>query len=154
MLSTYTNHTAVYTDGSFVQVSKGSAFICDDQVFSYRLHRFNSVFTAELYAIYRAILFIRRWPQQNYLVCTDSLSALQCLSGYSPDHPIVAEILIQGTHLHKSRKSVVFCWVPGHTGFPLSHLLWHTSWWTAHVMPKPAVSSEWRAIRHAWWRSE
>jgi hypothetical protein len=43
---------------------------------------------------------------------------LQCLSGYSPDHPIVVEILIQVSHLHKSGRSVVFYCVPGHTGLP------------------------------------
>jgi ribonuclease HI len=87
-------------------------------VFSYRSHKFNSVFTAELYAIFRALLFIRRQPQQCHLICTDSLSAFQGLNWYSTDHPIVTEILIQLSHLHQSGKSVVFCWVPGHTGLP------------------------------------
>jgi hypothetical protein len=77
------------------------------QVFSYRLHNFNSIFTAELYAIYRALLFIRRQLQQCHLICTDSLSALQGLNCYSPGHPIVIEILIQLSHLHQSATSIV-----------------------------------------------
>jgi hypothetical protein len=44
LLSAYPDHT----DGSFVHESTGSAFIYDGHVFSYRLHNFNSVFTAEL----------------------------------------------------------------------------------------------------------
>jgi hypothetical protein len=73
------------------------------------LHNFNSVFTTKLYAIYRALLFIQRQPQQCHLICTDSLSALQGLNCYSPDHPIIIEILIQLSHLHHLGKSVVFC---------------------------------------------
>jgi hypothetical protein len=84
----------------------------------YRLHTFNSVFTAELYAMYRALLFVRRQPRQYHLVCTDSLSGLQSLSGYSPDHPIVIELLFQLSHLHRAGKSAVFCWIPGHSGLP------------------------------------
>jgi len=30
----------------------------------------------------------------------------------------VNEILIQVSHLQKAEQSVVFCWVPGHTGLP------------------------------------
>jgi hypothetical protein len=112
-LSAYPDYTAVYTDGSLVQDSTGSAFICNDQVFSYRLHSFNSVFTAKLHAMYQALLFIRRQTQQYHLVCTDSLSGLQNLSAYSPDHPIVIELLIQLFHLHRAGKSVLFCWIPG-----------------------------------------
>jgi hypothetical protein len=55
LLSAYPDHTAVYTDGSFVHESTGSAFMYDSQVFSYRLHNFNSVFTAELYVKNRGL---------------------------------------------------------------------------------------------------
>jgi hypothetical protein len=108
----------VYTDGSFVHELTCSAFIYDGQVFSYRLHNFNSVFTAELYAFYQALLFIRCQSQQCHFIFTVSLSALQGLNCYSPDHPIIIEILIQLSSLHKSGKSIVFCWVPDHTGLP------------------------------------
>jgi hypothetical protein len=48
----------------------------------------------------------------------DSPSALQTVSSYSREHPIVNEILAQLSHLQKAGKSVVFCRVPGHTGLP------------------------------------
>jgi hypothetical protein len=76
LLSAYLDHTVVYTDGSFVQVSTCSAFIYDEQVFSYHLLNFNRVFTAKLYAVYQALLFIWCQPQQCHLIFTDSLSAL------------------------------------------------------------------------------
>jgi hypothetical protein len=50
----------------------------------------------------------------NTISSADSLSALHVVDGYSPDNPIVIEILIQVSHLQKSGKSVVFC----HTGLP------------------------------------
>jgi ribonuclease HI len=117
-VSAYPDYTAVFTDGSLVQDSTGSAFIHDDQVFSYRLHSFNSVFTAELCAMYRALLFIRCQPRQYHLVCTDSLSGLQSLCGCSPDNPIVIELLFQLFHIHRAGKSVVFCRIPGQSGLP------------------------------------
>jgi hypothetical protein len=98
-VSAYPDYTAVYTDGSVVQDSTGSAFTYDDQVFSYRLHSFNSIFTAEVYGMYRDLLFIRRKPRQYHLVCTDSLSGLLSLCGCSPDYPTVVELLIQLFHL-------------------------------------------------------
>jgi ribonuclease HI len=105
----------VYTDGLFVQGSTGSAFIYDGQVFSYHLCSFNSIFTVELYAMYQVLVFIWCQSQQCHL-CTDLLSVLQSLTGYTPNHVIIIEIVIQVSHLHKAGKSVVFCWIPDHTG--------------------------------------
>jgi hypothetical protein len=45
-------------------------------------------------------------------------SHLQSLSNCSRDHPIVNEVLYQLSHLQKAGKSVVFCWVRGHTVLP------------------------------------
>lgn len=92
--------------------------VCDGAAFYYRLHNFNSVFMAELCALYRALQFIWHQPRQCRLICTDSLSSLQIFSSYSLDHPIVNKILIQLSHFQKAGKSVVFCWVPHHTGLP------------------------------------
>lgn len=78
----------------------------------------SSIFTAELCAIYHALLFIQHQTWNCYLICTDSLSALRSLSGYTVDHPIIIEILTQVSHLNKAGKSVVFCWVPSHVGLP------------------------------------
>jgi hypothetical protein len=35
-----------------------------------------------------------------------------------PHYPVVLEILKKMFHLHKERKSVVFCWIPGHKDLP------------------------------------
>jgi hypothetical protein len=86
--SSYPDDRAMYPDGSFLHESTGSAFVCDGAAFFYRLCNFNSVFTAKLCALYRD-LFLRRQPRQCHFICTDSPSALQSLSSYARDHPVV-----------------------------------------------------------------
>jgi hypothetical protein len=138
LLSQYPDRTAVCTDGSFLQGSAGSAFACRGQAFSCRLHGFNSVFTAELYALYRTVLFIRHQPGRHHLVCTGSLSALQCLSGHFHDFPIVSEILLQISNLRTAGQSAVFCWVPGHCGLPCNEAI------DAAAMYNRSSSRHWR----------
>jgi hypothetical protein len=48
----------VYTNRSLFHGSVSCAFIHKCQVFSYWLHSFNSMFTADLYAMYRALQYI------------------------------------------------------------------------------------------------
>jgi hypothetical protein len=43
--------------------------VCLTAAFSYRLHNFNSIFTCELYALYRALLFLWCQPGQCHLIC-------------------------------------------------------------------------------------
>jgi hypothetical protein len=73
LMSDYPDYTVIYTHGSLLHGSIGHAFIHEGQVF-YCVHSFNSVFTSELYAIYRALLNIRGQPRQCHLLCTPSLS--------------------------------------------------------------------------------
>jgi hypothetical protein len=54
----------------------------------------------------------------THLICTDCLSALHGLNCCLPNHPIITEILIQVSSLQKAGKSLMFCWVLGHTGLP------------------------------------
>lgn len=62
-------------------------------------------------SVLRALLFFRSQPQ-HHLFCTDSLSALHRQSGHYPDHPILAEILIQVSYLLESGKCCVFVGYP------------------------------------------
>jgi hypothetical protein len=47
--------------------------------------------------------------------CADFQSSLESLNGHSLDHPVIIEVLFEVSHLYKSGKSVVFCYVRGHT---------------------------------------
>jgi hypothetical protein len=83
--SAYSGCTVACDDRSFVKVSNACAFVYEYQVFRYRLYVFNSAYTAEIYAIDRALLFIRR----SYLLCIDFIGALQSLQSHAPDHSVI-----------------------------------------------------------------
>lgn len=76
-LSDYSDYTVIYTDRSLLHSLTSCAFIYEFQVFSYYLHSFNTMFTTELYAMHRALLYIHRQPWQCHLLCADSLNSLR-----------------------------------------------------------------------------
>lgn len=55
LLPEYPDHSAVYSDGSFLKGSASSAFVFNGHLFSYRLHGFNVVLTVKLYAFFRGV---------------------------------------------------------------------------------------------------
>ena len=78
-----------------------------------RLPRTCSVFNSELYAIYRALLYVKDSEFQEFVIFSDSLSALQFLENSKMDHRIKLNIhrLLNNCH-----KSITFEWVAGHSG--------------------------------------
>jgi hypothetical protein len=116
LLSHFPDHTAVYTDGSFLQELAGSTFVYSGCVI-YRHHCFNRVFTTELYALYSALLSFAAIQDFTFCLCTlyTRFAMSQLLLCH---HPVVAEILLQVSDLRTSGQSVVCCWVPGHCGLP------------------------------------
>jgi hypothetical protein len=78
----------------------------DGQLFSYCLHSFNSVFSAN--SMLCTVLFCSSVANlDNVILCTDFVSALQCVSVYCPYDSVVAEFLIEVSCLRKSRKYCV-----------------------------------------------
>jgi hypothetical protein len=77
--SKYPDQTHIFTDVSVIQVSTGCSFVFDSLSFIFHLHPFCTIFTAELYALYRALLHLRHWSPGRFLLCTDSLSSLHAL---------------------------------------------------------------------------
>jgi hypothetical protein len=89
-------------------------------VYWWNIH--SKFYTTELCVMYWALLFI--WHQSwRYYLFTDSLSAFQCLSGHSSDHPITIKILIQVSHLHRAGKSVYFAGYPATLACPATGTL-------------------------------
>jgi ribonuclease HI len=106
-----------FTDGSKNDKLVGSAFITAPNICQgFKLNALSSVFTAELFAICKALEHICNRPEKSFLICSDSLSSLQAIDTlYSP------LFLVQGIHsllasLSSKGVRVVFCWVPGHVG--------------------------------------
>jgi ribonuclease HI len=116
--SKYPYHTHIFTDGSVIQGSTGSSFVFDSRRFIFHLHPFCNIFTAELYALNRALLHLRHLNPGRFLLCTDSLSYIHALSSRVSDNPLVVQSLCITSELLQHGHNIVFCWIPGHTGIP------------------------------------
>jgi ribonuclease HI len=90
--------------------------------FSYCINQFNSLYTAEICAIYRALLFIDRQPYRCHLIATDCLGALQSLNSHTPDHPFSTVILQCVSHLQKAGKAFAICWMDDHVGLTVNRV--------------------------------
>ena len=108
----------IYTDGSKIYQSVGSAYCCYHnnlliQEWKSGLQSENSVFQAELLAIYKAL----KWfSDSNFDICTintDSLSGLLALRDDSSTDYLVQKIQLT---LKDLQKQVLFRWVRGHAG--------------------------------------
>lgn len=118
ILSQLPYNSIIYTDGSRVNDRVGCSFVVDGQVYKYKLSLYTSVFTAELYAIYRALLFLIRQPRGRFLICSDSLSAIQSLQSYYCDDSLIVQTQVLFHSLLSSGSDVGVVWVPGHVGIP------------------------------------
>jgi hypothetical protein len=70
---------------------------------------------AELYATYRALLFIQQQPPL--------LGLPKCFTETPQTHPghlVMIGIVCQVSHLHNTGKLLVFCWIPGDMGLPIN----------------------------------
>jgi hypothetical protein len=92
LFSAFLDHTAVFTDKSYVHLLTGSALIYDDWVHSYQCHTFWQCWS---------LLFI--WCQwRKCLLCMGRQSALQSLNGYTPNCTIIIEVLCQVSRLYNA----------------------------------------------------
>ena len=113
----YRDYIPVYTDGS----RDGNGVACDtvfpsNIVISMRLPDSASVFTAEVWAIIKALEQIKESFASKYIVFTDSLSCLQALHYMKMEHPLIGMVIRKCVFLNIAKKDIVFCWVPSHTG--------------------------------------
>jgi ribonuclease HI len=114
----------IYTDGSKTENDVRAAFYDSQQKLGrcFHLHANSSIFTAESYAIYEALKYLRNKisiTHNNYLIVTDSLSVLNCLESSSLSYKSnayiykIRELLEQ---LYENREVIEFMWVPSHSG--------------------------------------
>ncbi|KFM75393.1 RNA-directed DNA polymerase from mobile element jockey, partial [Stegodyphus mimosarum] len=128
----YKSYIPVYTDGSKAAGHVGASFIVEDHMEGKRLHDACSVFTSELSALYYALLFISKVHKRQFIIYTDSFSALKSLgSCYSAKNPIVTDILSLNLKLRSRCYDILYCWVPGHMDIKGNQL--------ADIMAKSAV---------------
>ncbi|GFT40386.1 putative RNA-directed DNA polymerase from transposon X-element [Trichonephila clavipes] len=107
----YINPFASY-NGSKRAYYVGCGVVIEDIMLSYRLDTSCTIFTAEAFAIYRAIQLTPICP-----VNTDSMSVLEALENYNdPCHPVVCNILDIMSRLYSKGFDIAFCWLPSHVG--------------------------------------
>ncbi|XP_044742263.1 uncharacterized protein LOC123304063 [Chrysoperla carnea] len=116
ILSEYPNSQRIYTDGSKTETGVGSAFLTLGQTYSWSMPKSCSVYTAELYAIWQALRFADLQEGHDFVICSDSLSALVALGDRWSMDPLVQLVLNVHHHLKRSQKRIVFIWTPGHVG--------------------------------------
>ena len=110
MLTLYLDFHHIFTDGSVKDSKTGCAVINGDNSHLYRLPDKTNIFTAELYAIYKAIEILEDSIGEKFLICCDSLSALQAIQGGTLNalvHKIYEKITLSNKEIH-------FEWVPSH----------------------------------------
>ena len=114
MLSQYDRYIPVFTDGSVKQQITSCAVVIKNRNYLYRLPNNTSIFTAELYAISMAIDKINLDQDQQYLICSDSLSSLQTLKS-GLDNSLAHTIMEK---LETTNKTIKFEYVPSHKEIP------------------------------------
>lgn len=119
----YAGWIKVFTDGSKSNSGRGAAYfdISKNTAAMFKVKATVSIMTLELIAISEALNFIKGQEGRNFVIVTDSKSALQhmtrCASGYSRGVPIVYKILKLIYELvTKYNINLRLQWVPSHIG--------------------------------------
>lgn len=114
LLREYRYYERIFTDGSVGEDRTGCAVVSGNQKDLFRLIDGASIFTAEKYAILKALESVKHSSKRRFLIVSDSLSVISSLrSMYSDDslHNDVLELLHEIVG-----KEVVLLWVPSHVG--------------------------------------
>lgn len=121
-LASYNNSYKIYTDGSKSKDRVTSAFY-DAHMKKTKVYKIDnacSIFTAEAYAIFNALIYIVKIDDTtNFTIVTDSMSVLMALDNrklsYKTNY-LVFKILDLLKELEIHGKVIKFKWVPSHQG--------------------------------------
>ena len=114
----YPRHNYIYTDGSKTKTGVRAVAVFRELEETATLPQVTSIYTAELYALKMAANIIKRngyQSGQEYLICTDSLSAVQNLYTVNPHNQAVFRLQLQLHELNINNIEVTILWIPGHS---------------------------------------
>ena len=114
----YLEYYAIYTDGSKRDERVASAMTSKYGSSSFRLPDGASIFSVEVKAISRALVYVRCSHLTKFIIYSDSLSVLQAIDNQDTKNPLVNEILEKIYNIIEMKKDLVFCWIPSHCGIP------------------------------------
>ena len=110
----YSDHRAIYTDGSKTENRVAAAATSDGLSAQVRLPGNASIFTAELQALKMAFNIVKNCDDDRFIIFTDSLSSLQALDSNNCDHTFIQDILKLFNDCLSVNNKVVLAWVPSH----------------------------------------
>lgn len=119
LLSYYDSHIQIFTDGSRIEDKTAYGMYIPRYSIkeAHRLTDGLSIFTVELFAIFKALLWIQDVKPPRSIICTDSLSSVKSIQSYDNKiNYLVKEILILIDCLNKSGLEVWLIWIPAHVG--------------------------------------
>ena len=108
------NAIHIYTDGSKSNNNVGFTVITPNIQISGKLPSEFSVFSSELYAIKKALEFIKYEIGESFVILTDSMSAISSITSNYYDNELVKEIIEELNSIKLLGKLVWLCWIPGH----------------------------------------
>lgn len=114
--SKYLGYEKIWTDGSKGCDYVGCSIVTSSITKSWRLHDLSSVFSAELYAIQKAVKFVRKSEQINFLICSDSLSSLLALRNAFSWSERINSVYKELVGCASREKYITFMWTPSHVG--------------------------------------
>ena len=117
MCEKFPNYEKVFTDGSKSEgVAASAIYPLQDQSISKCISSDSSIYTAELTALILALKIIAKSKRKNFLICSDSLSALQAIESRNLKHPGLLKFYSLFTDLKREGFNIVLAWIPGHAG--------------------------------------
>ena len=112
----HANDIKIYINGSKSNEGVGCAVVTCEQSGLAQLPDAASSFTAELTALVHALKQVSNTKAKNFVIYTDSKSAIDAICKYDNFHPLARKAQ-EWLYLISSRfKFVYSCWVPAHVG--------------------------------------
>lgn len=121
VLSGISANNIIYTDGSKSDIGTGSAFYVSstNYVAKFRIPDICSVFTAEAFAIFKALIWCIDNNAQNSTIVSDSQSVLEAINGNPVkfyNNPIICNIKKLLWYSLSKEIVINFVWTKGHAG--------------------------------------
>lgn len=110
LLTKYPNHTKIFTDGSKTSDAVGIGVVGPRLLVQRSLQNQCSIYSAEAAALVAAARYA---PKKPTVILSDSASCMAAIDKGESNHPFVQEF-----ENIASRKNIVACWIPGHSGIP------------------------------------
>ena len=110
LLSNFPSYETIFRDGSKDGDTAGSACVTPSDTYKCRLPDNASIFSAEIKAIDLALDHIEQSRSSDFIIFSDSLSALQSLHNRHIENPLLLDVLLKHNELAELNR-IVFCWL-------------------------------------------